>query len=85
MAFVAANFSNMAVGPVNVYSYKTGDTLTTGTGITYFNSTVCFGLRANDIIFAQHQTAATAATGLIIMAITKITADGVSVVSINGG
>jgi hypothetical protein len=57
MAFAAAKFNCIAVGPNKIYTYHTADTLTTSSRSTVFNTTNCPGLAKGDIIFAVHSDA----------------------------
>jgi hypothetical protein len=54
MAFAASKFSNIAIGPCNVYTYHTADTLVTASRNSTFNTTNSPGLRKGDFILAVH-------------------------------
>lgn len=57
MAFSAAGFQNVGVGPVKLFIYSTTDTLTSGTvaAATYgLCSNNCPGLSAGDIVLIAH-------------------------------
>uniref|UniRef100_A0A6M3IUZ2 Uncharacterized protein n=1 Tax=viral metagenome TaxID=1070528 RepID=A0A6M3IUZ2_9ZZZZ len=81
MAFDALNFSNIAVGPVKIFSYITGDMIATGPG-SYFTSTNAPGLSAGDIIIAQYMSTGTGATALTIFGVKQIDSTGTTCVYI---
>ncbi len=79
MAFDTERWCNVAIGPLKVFTYVTGDMIATGS-TTYFKSGTPAGLEAGDLIFAQYQNTGTATTALAIMAVKKINSTGVSTV-----